>query len=141
MVNEGVWSERVDTQNVSLTNNTDSITFLQLLNVWIIRTAALTRHIRTDSVIENLWDPAIAAIEGDIVLTTPETTTWNTYLTQTNNQPPTKTWRLAYVPISGSTVNVDISGQVSQFRPIDSGAGVVTYHFRIEATTSTVTVS
>lgn len=141
MVDAGEWAERVDTQDVSLINVTDSLTFKQLLNVFPDISASLTRHQLTDDTIENLWDLRVTFIEGDIVLTTPEITTWVAFTLQTNNKPPVKTWRLSYKPISGATVTVDISGQVSVFRLIDTGRGVALYHFRIEATSSAVTVA
>lgn len=142
MVNKGVFAtERVDTQNVSLTNTTDSETYLQLLNVMPSMTSQLTRRQRTDSIIENLWDLRVTAIEGDIILTTPEIATWVAYMLQANNVPPTKTWQLSYTPMTGAAKTLTITGQVSLLHLIDSGIGVATYHFRIESTTSTVTIA
>ena len=134
-----LWADRVDTQDATLQNTTNSETFTQLTNLFFDISSNLTRHQLTDDTIDNLWDLRVNAIEGDMILTVPEITKWVGYTLHSNGKPPIKVWVLTYTPVAGSADTLTFNGQVSTFRPSDSGSNVLTYHFRIEGTDVTIT--
>ena len=85
MVEVGLPIDYIDTQDVTITNTTDSLTYKQATNVRFFIEAKLTRRQRTDDIFENLWDLVTPAIEADIMVTQPEIAALVTLMVQTNN--------------------------------------------------------
>jgi len=63
----------VDTQDVSLTVSTEDFTFTQVTNVRINREHNVTTHYLTDDTVERIANLEIPLIEGDVILTPPQT--------------------------------------------------------------------
>ncbi len=141
MADAGEINEVVDTQKVTLTNTTDSQTYKQCISIAVDIDTDMTRRQRTDSVFENLWDLRHAAIEADLLLTTPELAGLVALTAQTNNVPPTKTWTIAMTSVSGATVSIAGSAQLKTLQTRDTGRGMVVQHIRLEFTSTTVTVT
>jgi len=76
MADEGTRAEFTDSGNVTLTNITDSKTWIQLQNILWSSESLFTKHQRTDSVLEKLVDLNDFTIEFDLVLTTPDIAHW-----------------------------------------------------------------
>lgn len=122
----------VDTQKVSLTNTSDSLTYTQVTNVTMNIDRPVTKRQLTDDTIDNLFSGYDNFFEGDMVLTTPEYTALQTLTILTSGTLPTKTWELKYTDDSNSILTITISGQMKSLPIIDVGIGAVTIHFRIE---------
>ena len=131
----------VDTQDVSLEVGTENQIFTQVTNVRINREHNVTTHYLTDDTVERIANLEIPSIEGDVVLTTPQITIWNTLLTTTVHVEdvtvggllPVRDWTLTFTDQDNNPASyVLTSGKVTQFYAIDSGLGAATHHFVIE---------
>lgn len=132
MSSVGSRANYVDTQDVSLT--VSGSTFTQITNVRINREHNVTTHYLTDDTVERIANLEIPLIEGDVVLTTPQITLWNTLLaTDSKGLLNTEDWTLTFKDQSGKSKSYTLkSGKVTQFYAIDSGLGASTHHFVID---------
>ena len=126
----------VDTQDVSLTVSVEGFTFTQVTNVRINREHNVTTHYLTDDTVERIANLEIPLIEGDVILTPPQTIFWNLLLeTDSQGLLIVRNWTLTFTDQSGSEANYTLtSGKITQFYAIDSGLGASTHHFVIEGT-------
>lgn len=132
----------VDTQNVSLTNNTDVVTYTQATNIrWQTNPGKLTRRIRTDGVFENLWQPRMPSFEADIMVTEPQLAGLIALTLQSNNQLPIKSWSITMTDNSSNSTTITGSAQLSSFNFVDPGIGSTTYHIRLEFIEESITVT
>lgn len=130
----GIRADYVDTQDISLQVGTENLIFTQITNLKINRERDVTTHYLTDDTVERVANLEIPSIEGDVVLTVPQITQWNVYLT-TDSQGllPTRDWTLKFTSQSGESNSYTLqSAKVTQFYATDSGLGVATHHFIIE---------
>ncbi len=141
MVEVGLPVDYIDTQDVTITNQTDSLTYKQATNVRFYIEAKLSRRQRTDDIFENLWDLVIPAIEADIMVTQPEIAALVALTAQTNNEPPIKSWAVAMSDEGASTTTLSGSAQLAKFVFVDEGIGSMKYNIRLEFTESAVTVT
>ncbi len=141
MADVGLPIDYIDTQDVTITNQTDSLTYKQATNVRFYIEAKLTRRQRTDDIFENLWDLVTPAIESDIMVTQPEIAALVTLTAQTNNEPPIKSWAVAMSDEGGTTTTLSGTAQLAKFVFVDEGIGAMKYNIRLEFTESTVTVT
>lgn len=131
----GLQANFVDTQDVSLTNNDDAVTYNQLENVRVGIRHQTSYHQLTSDVVDKNFSLADIVIEGDIVATNPELALLKTLSTMVNAQLPSRNWTVTYVDQSGTTVTYTGLGYLSVFEPIDDGEGAVTWRFRLDMRT------
>ena len=132
MVDQGIPAEFVDTQDVSLTNTTDSITYLQLTNVVFDIDSTVEKHQTTDNQIDNVFSLYMNSIEGNMRVTTPDFNPLFILTVDVSGVRPLKLWSVAWTDGTGNTVTTSFNGQMKTLRPIDSGLGVVDLFFRIK---------
>ena len=137
----GIPADYIDTQDVTITNQTDAISYDQATNVRFYIEAKLTRRQRTDSIFENLWDLVTPAIEADIMVTQPEIAALVALTAQSNNEPPSKNWEVGMSDEGGTTTTLSGTAQLATLRFIDEGIGAMKYLIRLEFTESTVSVT
>jgi len=136
----GLPVDYIDTQDVTITNSTDSLTYKQATNVRAYIKADLTRRQRTDSVFENLWDLRYSAYEVDVMVTQPEIAALVALTLQTNNQLPIKSWAIAMKDEGGTTTTITGNAQLATFEFIDVGIGAMKYNMRLEFADTTIGV-
>ncbi len=132
MVNVGVPANFVDTQDVNITNTTDSKTYKQLTNVTLSITRTVHKHFLTDDSIDNLTSMRHISMSGKMVLTNPEVADLITLTGSGAAAPVTKIWSIAYVDSSNTTKTISINGQLMVFDIIDTGISVTTANFSLE---------
>lgn len=128
----------VDTQNILLRNLTDGVTYTQATEIKANFEADLTRRQLTNNEFENLWDLLHGTYEAEIMVTTGQVVALIALMQQTNNQPPTKTWRITMVSDIGSTTTIEGSAQLGKLRFVDEGIGSMKYAIRLDFTSVTV---
>lgn len=133
MVDIGSPSNFVDTQDVSLTNVTDSLTYLQLTDVILDISSTVTKRQLTDDTIDNVFSLRLNSIQGNMVLTTPQLAALIVLTVDVAGVRPVKVWSVAFTDSSGSTVTLSFNGQLKDLRPIDDGSDAVRMFFRLEA--------
>ncbi len=136
MVDVGLKTDTVDTQDVALTNVSDSKTYLQLTDVIPDISSNVTKHQLTDDTIHQVFSLRMNSIQGNILLTTPEIAALVVLTVDVAGVRPIKTWSVAFTDGVGSTTSLVFNAQLKDFRLIDSGIGVATMFFRLEATES-----
>lgn len=134
MVDTGSSSNFVDTQDVSLTNVTDALTYLQLTDVIPDITSTVTKHQLTDDSIDNVFSLRLNSIQGNMVLTTPQLAALVTLTVDVAGVRPAKIWTVAFTDSSGLSTSLVFSAQLKDLRPIDDGSDAVRMFFRLEAT-------
>ncbi len=132
MVDAGVEANYVDTQDVNLTNLTDSLTYKQVTNVKLLISRTLTKHFLTDDKIDNLGSMRHISMEGEMILTNPQVAALIALTGTGAAAPVSKVWEINYVDRSNTSESIAINGQLFDFNIIDSGISVVTAHFRLE---------
>lgn len=128
----GIQDNFIDTQDVSLTNTTDGVTYTQLENVRIGRRHATSFHQLTDDTVDKNFSLADIIIEGDIIATSPQLALLKTLSTMVNAQLPIRNYTVMFVDQSGTPTTYTGSGFLAVFDPIDSGESAVTWHFILE---------
>jgi len=130
----GIRVDYVDTQDISLQVGTENLIFTQITNLKINRERDVTTHYLTDDTVERVSNLEIPSIEGDVVLTIPQITQWNVYLSpDSQGLLPTRDWTLKFTSQSGASDSYTLqSAKVTQFYATDPGLGVATHHFIIE---------
>jgi len=134
-VSVGVRINYVDTQNVSLNVSIENLLFTQVTNLKINRERNVDTNYLTNDTVERVSNLEIPSIEGDVVLTVPEITVWNVYLTPTveSGVLPTRDWTIKFTDQTGTSATYVLnSAKVTQFYAIDSGLGAATHRFVIE---------
>ncbi len=132
MADVGLPANYVDTQDVNLTNVSDSLTYRQLLGIRLEITRTVTKRYLTDDRIENLTSMRQISMTGDMILTQPEVAALIVLTGTGAAAPVSKLWKIDYVDASNNNVNMTINGQLITFEPNDDGLGVVTANFRLE---------
>lgn len=133
MVNVGVPQNFVDTQDVSLENLSDSLTYTQLTDVNFTINSTVEKNQLTNDRIDNVFSLRMISIEGNMVLTRPE---WAALLALTidvNGIRPAKIWKVNWTDATGTTLSTAFNGQMQTLTPIDIGLGSVTLFFRIQS--------
>ncbi len=128
----GVQEEFIDTQDVSLTNVSDGITYTQLENVRISIRHSPSMHQLTDDTVDKNFSLADAIIEGDIIATSQELGLLKTLSTMINAQLPIRSWQVVFFDQSGTVTGYVGDGFLAVFEPIDSGESSVTWHFVLQ---------
>lgn len=131
MVNVGVPADYVDTQDVVVTNQTDSLTYDQVTNVRFFVDTPYTYRQRSDSVLELLSDLRRQAFEFDIMLTEPEVVALYDLTTPVNNIVPIKSWSIVMTDEGGSAATITGSGILAKLEFVDEGIGSMKYNLRI----------
>ena len=134
MVDVGVPANFVDTQDVSLTNVTNSLTYLQLTNVLFDIDSNVEKNQLTDDTIENVYSLRMNSIQGEMLVTTPQWAALVVLTVDVAGVRPGRLWEVSWTDASGTNVTTTFFGQIKTLRPIDSGIGFVSLFFRIEAT-------
>lgn len=132
MGNVGVPANYVDTQDVSLTNVTDSLTYLQLTDVIPDITSTVTKHQLTDDTIDNVFSLRLMSIQGNMVLTTPQLAALVVLTVDVAGVRPSKVWSVAFTDSSGLSITMSFQAQLKELRPVDDGSDVVRMFFRLE---------
>ena len=132
MVDVGTQSNFVDTQDVTLINLTDALTYKQLTDVVQDIDSNLTKHHLTDDTVDNVFDLYANFIQGNMWVTTGEWADLVALTADVNGIRPIKIWTLQWVDQSNNSLATSINGQIKTLRPIDSGIGAVQLFFRIE---------
>jgi hypothetical protein len=122
----------VDTQNINLRNVTDNVTYTQATQISADFEANLTRRQLTNNQFENLWDLLHGTYEAEVMLTQSEVSDLILLMTQTNNQPPTKTWRIIMVSDDNQSIIIEGIAQLGKLKFIDSGEGSMIYALRLD---------
>jgi hypothetical protein len=128
----GIQDNFVDTQDVSLTNNTNAVTYTQLENVRVSKRHNKSFHQLTDNLVDKNFSLTDVTIEGDIVATNPELALLKTLSTMVNAQLPLRSWTVSYTDQSGTVVDFTGDGYLAVFDAIDNGESAVTWHFVLE---------
>ena len=132
MVNVGVQSNFVDTQDSILTNVSDSKTYTQLTDLVLDVDSTVSKHQLTDDTIDNVFSLLLNSIEGNMWVTNPQ---WAALLLLTKDVlgvRPVKSWTITWTDQSNTVVTTAINGQMKTLRPIDRGVGAVQLFFRLE---------
>ena len=133
MANAGSPNNFVDTQDISLTNVTDSLTYIQLTDVITDISSTVTKHHLTDDTIDNVFSLRLNSIQGNMVLTTSELAALVVLTVDVSGVRPVKVWSVAFTDRSSSTKTISFNGQLKDLRPIDDGSDAVRMFFRLEA--------
>lgn len=132
MVNVGIQSNFVDTQNSILTNLTDSLTYTQLVDVTLDIDSTVTKHQLTDDSIDNVFSLYMNSLQGNMWITNPE---WEALLALTldvNGVRPSKIWTITWTDQSNVIVKTAFQAQLKTLRVIDRGVGALQLFFRLE---------
>jgi len=133
MVNVGSEVNYVDYQGKSLTNVTDSKTYVKLQNLVMDITRKVTKHQLTDGSVFNSVSLYMNNLEGNLILTSTEWDDLQTLTETVNGQLPIKIWSVAWSDNSGNVKTTSFNGQFLTLRPESSGSGVHKLFFKIEA--------
>lgn len=128
----GLQEDFVDTQDVSITNVSDGITYTQLENVRISIRHAPSFHQLSDNTVDKNFSLADAIIEGDIIATSNELGLLKTLSTMVNAQLPIRSWQVVFFDQSGTVTGYVGDGFLAVFEPVDSGESAVTWHFVLQ---------
>ncbi len=123
----------VDTQDVSLTNVTDSLSYTQLTNVSFDIDSNVEKNQLTDDTIDNVYSLRMNSIEGNMLVTNPEWAALVTLTVDVAGVRPGRLWEVSWNDASNTNVTTTFFGQIKTLRPVDSGLGWVTLFIRIEA--------
>lgn len=129
----GVPQNFVDTQDVSLENVDDGLTYTQLTDVNFTIDSTVEKNQLTNDRIDNVFSLRMISIEGNMVVTNPE---WAALLALTIDSGgirPDKVWVVRWTDATGITVSTAFNGQLQTLTPIDSGLGSVTLFFKIQS--------
>lgn len=133
MANVGAEANYVDYQGKSLTNLTDSKTYLKLQNLVMDITRKVKKRQLTNKTVFNSVSLYMNSLEGNLILTSTE---WDDLVTLTatiNGQLPIKIWSVTWTDNSGNVTTTSFNGQLLTLRPESSGSGVHKLFFKIEA--------
>jgi len=133
MADAGEYAEFVDSGNVKITNDQSLDEFKQLFNIQIFIDTPMTKHQRTDSVLEKLFDLRDFAIEADIYLTEPELQTWVALTVQTDNKPPNRQYTVTFTGDNAAATTITGDFYLTQLHFISPEEGYSTYHIRLES--------
>ena len=122
----------IDTQNVNIRNVTDNVTYSQATQISAEFESELTRRQLTNNEFENLWDLLHGTYEAEIMVTQPQVADLILLIKQTNNQPPTKVWRIIMVSDSNQQVIIQGSAQLGKLRFVDNNEASMTYSIRLD---------
>ncbi len=128
----GVQANFVDTQDVSLTNISDGITYTQLENVRIAINHATSFHQLSDNTVDKNFSLADVTIEGDIIMTNPELALLKVLSTMVNAQLPIRNYTVLFTDQSGTLTSYNGDGFLAVFEPVDSGESALTWHFVLQ---------
>jgi len=134
MVDTGSPDNFVDTQDVSLTNVTDSLTYAQLTDVIPEISSDVTKHHLTDDTIDNVFSLRLNSIQGNMVLTTPQLAALIVLTVDVSGVRPKRIWAVSFTDASGSSITISFVAQLKDLRPTDDGSDAVRMFFRLEAT-------
>ena len=132
MVDVGVPANFVDTQDVTLTNLSDNLTYTQLTNVSFDIDSIVEKNQLTDDKIDNVFSLRMNAIQGEMMVTNPQWAALVTLTVDVDGVRPVKVWSISWTDATGTTVNTSFNGQLQTLSPVDSGLGFVTLFFRIQ---------
>ena len=140
MVDVGIPENFVDTQDVSLTNLTDSNTYVQLTDVTFDIDSTVEKNQLTNDTVDNVFSLYMNFIQGNMVITTSEWADLVTLTADVNGIRPVKIWQVSWTDATGSTKSTSFNGQLQTLRPIDTGLGSVALFFKIQADEAIVVV-
>lgn len=132
MADVGVEKNFVDTQGISLTNDSDAKTYKQLTNVSFDVDSNVRKHQLTDGQVDNVFSLFMNYIQADITLTTTELGDLITLTRDVAGVRPIKLWSVSMNDSDNQTTNISFSGQVKTLRVIDAGISVTKIFLRIE---------
>jgi len=132
MVNAGSQNNFVDTQKSTLTNVTDSLTYIQLTDLVPDIDSNITKHQLTDDTIDNVFSLRMNSLQGNMWVTNPEWETLVILTADVDGVRPKKVWRLTWTDQSNTTITTNFNAQMKTLRPIDDGIGAVKLFFRLE---------
>lgn len=138
MVNSGELAELVNADKVNLTNQTDNLTFGQLHNLRWSDTSPIHKRTSIDKTLKQYAGQKVITISGDILITTPEITTFVGFRNYTNGQLPNKNWDLELTGINLILDTVRIFGFLSGLDFIRPQKGGAWFHVEIANQTEVV---
>ena len=138
----GEESEFVNASRVRFTNATLGNFYKQIYNVSVFINAINTtlRQLSNDT-LEKLYDLRDFAIEGDIMVTEPEITTWVGLTVQTNNNPTAQSYQVAFTDENGNTTTLSGTFRLTQLNHNRVEEGAANYHIRLESIDGDVLVT
>lgn len=128
----GVQAEFIDTQDVTLTNISDGVTYDQLENVRVSTRHVTSFHQLSDDTVDKNFSLADVTIEGDIIATSSEFALLKTLSTMVNAQLPIRNYTVLFTDQSGTPTSYNGDGFLAVFEPVDSGDGSLTWHFVLQ---------
>ena len=128
----GVQAEFIDTQDVTLTNISDGVTYDQLENVRVSTRHVTSFHQLSDDTVDKNFSLADITIEGDIIATSSEFALLKTLNTMVNAQLPIRNYTVLFTDQSGTPTSYNGDGFLAVFEPVDSGDGAITWHFVLQ---------
>jgi len=134
MADVGVIDNFVDTQNSTLTNVSDSLTYLQLFNLTVDTDSNVTKHQLTNNTIDNVFSLSLNSIQGTMKVTTPELPALVELTKEVNGIRPIKLWKLTFTDYSNNIILTTFEAQMKTLNIVDSGIGAIDVSFRLEAT-------
>jgi len=140
MVDVGSSDNWVDTQNAILSNDTDSLTYLQVTDLVLDIDSNVTKHQLTDDRIDNVFSLYMNSVQGNMWVTTPEWLALLALTVDSNGVRPSRDWTLEWTDNSNNTITTTFNGQMKTLRPIDRGIGSIQLFFRLELKTELVSV-
>jgi len=139
MVNAGELAELINAEDVTLTNQTDSLTFGQLFNItWGSKTPT-NEHVNTSGTRDTTDLPDLAFIEGDILITQPEITTFVGYRAKTAKALTAKNWDIGFTAFNTTTDTIRIVAKMVDLQFLGPEEGGAWFHIRLESETGLVT--
>lgn len=133
MADVGSETNYVDYQGKSLTNSTDSKTYVKLQNLVVNITRKVKKHQLTDGSVFNSVSLYMNSLEGNLILTSTEWVDLVALTATVDGQLPIKVWSVAWTDNSGNVVTTSFNGQLLTLSPESVSAGVIKLPFRIEA--------
>ena len=132
MVDAGLQANFVDTQQITLTNITDSLTYIQITDFETNIDSNVIKHHLTDDIVDNVFGLYGNYIQGNMWATTPQWAALVTLTKDVSGIRPVKVWQVLETDQSTNPITTSINGQLKTLRKIDTGIGAVKLFFRIE---------
>lgn len=138
MVNAGELAEVVNADQVNLTNATDSLTFGQLYNITWRSLYPIHKRTRTDKLRETYVGLPDIQIEGDILITQPEITTFVTYHSLSGGTLPEKNWDFEITSKDTTADKVRIVAMMTGLNMIAGETGGAIFHVQFTTVTGVI---
>ena len=117
MADAGVQANFVDTQQITLTNITDSLTYIQITDFETNIDSNVIKHHLTDDTVDNVFDLYDNYIQGNMWATTPQWAALVTLTVDVDGVRPSKSWQVSEHVLEFRRRNLLQRGQSRQQPP------------------------